>query len=457
MESMSQVDPQEPTRTHRRIRAGFGVAAVIVILLVATAPSLLLQSDPPPVAVQGQTFVVPTTPVVALTQSPTDQDAVERQAISVVLAERSAAVVGSESQRFMDTVAPVDATFTGSQLRLATNLITVPFKQWDYTLLNKLDPTDSTTAAIQEKYGASAVTYQVSVRYRLEGFDSPPVVVLRTMSFVPDGASWKVVGDVDTGRFRQPWDVDVISLVRSTDVLMLVLGNAKPSSSLKEQASQAVRDVTTFWGTDWDKRVLVVVPRSQKQLGNLLRRDGSSYSALAAIATAERNGGSGDAPANVVWVNPAGFAKINSLGRTIVLRHEILHVATGAAVPNEFPLWLEEGVAEYFGYRDSGVKQRIIASSLLSDARNGRVPSRFAKTADFSPTNPRLSQAYEGSWWAARLIVEKFGEAALLRVYRTALAQSNEKTAVDVALRQELGISEAELTSLWRASIKDAA
>jgi hypothetical protein len=457
MESMSQVDPQEPTRTHRRIRAGFGVAAVIVILLVATAPSLLLQSDPPPVAVQGQTFVVPTTPVVALTQSPTDQDAVERQAISVVLAERSAAVVGSESQRFMDTVAPVDATFTGSQLRLATNLITVPFKQWDYTLLNKLDPTDSTTAAIQEKYGASAVTYQVSVRYRLEGFDSPPVVVLRTMSFVPDGASWKVVGDVDTGRFRQPWDVDVISLVRSTDVLMLVLGNAKPSSSLKEQASQAVRDVTTFWGTDWDKRVLVVVPRSQKQLGNLLRRDGSSYSALAAIATAERNGGSGDAPANVVWVNPAGFAKINSLGRTIVLRHEILHVATGAAVPNEFPLWLEEGVAEYFGYRDSGVKERIIASSLLSDARNGRVPSRFAKTADFSPTNPRLSQAYEGSWWAARLIVEEFGEAALLRVYRTALAQSNEKTAVDVALRQELGISEAELTSLWRASIKDAA
>lgn len=457
MESMSQVDPQEPTRTHRRIRAGFGVAAVIVILLVATAPSLLLQSDPPPVAVQGQTFVVPTTPVVALTQSPTDQDAVERQAISVVLAERSAAVVGSESQRFMDTVTPADATFTGSQLRLATNLITVPFKQWDYTLLNKLDPTDSTTAAIQEKYGASAVTYQVSVRYRLEGFDSPPVVVLRTMSFVPDGASWKVVGDVDTGRFRQPWDVDVISLVRSTDVLMLVLGNAKPSSSLKEQASQAVRDVTTFWGTDWDKRVLVVVPRSQKQLGNLLRRDGSSYSALAAIATAERNGGSGDAPANVVWVNPAGFAKINSLGRTIVLRHEILHVATGAAVPNEFPLWLEEGVAEYFGYRDSGVKQRIIASSLLSDARNGRVPSRFAKTADFSPTNPRLSQAYEGSWWAARLIVEKYGEAALLRVYRTALAQSNEKTAVDVALRQELGISETELTSLWRASIKDAA
>ena len=139
------------------------------------------------------------------------------------------------------------------------------------------------------------------------------------------------------------------------------------------------------------------------------------------------------------------------------MRHEILHVATGAAVPNEFPLWLEEGVAEYFGYRDSGVKQQVIASSLLADAKNGRVPSRFAKTADFVPTNPRLSQAYEGSWWAARLIVEKYGEAALLRVYRTALGQSNKKTAVDVALRQELGISTAELTAVWRASIKDAA
>jgi hypothetical protein len=457
MESMSQVDPQERNRTYRRIRASFGVAAVIVILLLATAPSLLLQSDPPPVAVQGQVFVVPTSPVATLTQSPTSQEAVERQAIAAVLADRSSAVVGSQSQEFMDTVSQRDVAFTSAQLRLVTNLITVPFRQWDYTLLNKLDPADSTISSIQDQYGSSAVTYQVGVRYRLEGFDSSPVVVLRTMSFVPDGASWEVVGDVDTGRFRQPWDVDVISLVRSSDVLMLVLGNAKPSASLKEQAGQAVRDVTTFWGTDWDKRVLIVVPRSQKQLGTLLRRDGSNYSALAAIATAERNGGSGDAPANVVWVNPAGFAKINALGRTIVLRHEILHVATGAAVPNEFPLWLEEGVAEYFGYRDSGVKQRVIASSLLSDARNGRVPSRFAKTADFSPTNPRLSQAYEGSWWAARLIVERFGETALLRVYRTALAQSNEKTAADVALRQELGISEAELTSLWRTSIKDAA
>ena len=457
MESMSQVDPQEPTRTHRRIRAGFGVAAAIVILLVATAPSLLLQSDPPPVAVQGQAFVIPTIPIATLTQSPTSQEAVERQAISAVLADRSSAVVGSQSPTFMDTVGQRDAAFASAQLRLVTNLITVPFNQWDYTLLNKLDPTDSTSSSIQEKYGSSAVTYQVGVRYRLEGFDSPPVVVLRTMSFVPESGTWKVVADTDTGRFRQPWDVDVISLVRSSDVLMLVLGNAKPSSSLKEQAGQAVRDVTTFWGTDWDKQVLVVVPRSQKQLGTLLRKDGSSYSALAAVATAERNGGSGDAPANVVWVNPAGFAKINALGRTIVLRHEILHVATGAAVPNEFPLWLEEGVAEYFGYRDSGVKQQVIASSLLADAKNGRVPSRFAKTADFVPTNPRLSQAYEGSWWAARLLVERYGEAALLRVYRTALAQSNKKTAVDVALRQELGISEAELTSLWRASIKDAA
>ncbi len=457
MESMSPVDPQEPTRTHRRIRTSFGVAAVIVILLVATAPSLLLQSDPPPVAVQGQTFVVPTSPVATVAQPPTDQEAVERQAISAVLADRSAAVVGNQSQTFMDTVGQRDVAFTTAQLRLVTNLITVPFKQWDYTLLNKLEASDSAAQRSREKFGPNTVTYQVGVRYRLEGFASPPVVVLRTMSFVPDGDTWKVVADTDSGRFRQPWDVDVISLVRSNDVLMLVLGNAKPSSSLKEQAGQAVRDVTTFWGTDWDKRVLVVVPRSQKQLGTLLRKDGSNYSALAAIATAERNGGSGDAPANVVWVNPAGFAKINALGRTIVLRHEILHVATGAAVPNEFPLWLEEGVAEYFGYRDSGVKQQIIASSLLADARNGRVPSKFAKTADFVPTNPRLSQAYEGSWWAARLIVQNYGEAALIRVYRTALAQSNKKTAVDVALRQELGISEAELTSLWRASIKDAA
>ena len=122
MENMSQVDPQEPTRKHRRIRAGFGVATAIVILLVATAPSLLLQSDPPPVAVQGQAFVVPTSPVATLTQSPTSQEAVERQAIAAVLADRSSAVVGSQSPTFMDTVGQRDAAFASAQLRLVTNL-----------------------------------------------------------------------------------------------------------------------------------------------------------------------------------------------------------------------------------------------------------------------------------------------------------------------------------------------
>ena len=132
-------------------------------------------------------------------------------------------------------------------------------------------------------------------------------------------------------------------------------------------------------------------------------------------------------------------------------------MATGAAIPNDFPLWLEEGTAEYFGYKDSGVKQDVIAANLLQATRSGQVPTRLPTTKDFSPLNGQLDQAYEGSWWAVRYIVQTYSEQALLRVYRNALGQADPATAADRALREELGIDTAQLTAAWRASIRAAA
>jgi len=71
------------------------------------------------------------------------------------------------------------------------------------------------------------------------------------------------------------------------------------------------------------------------------------------------------------------------------------------------------------------------------------LPKRLPTKADFRASNPRFSQSYEGAWWAARFIAREYGEDALIRVYREALAEPDRRTAVDKALRSQLGISTA--------------
>lgn len=451
-----------PTHFYSRIRFWFGLATVIALLAVAAVPTLLLLpagSKPAPGAPPSVAITIPVSPTVAAPVAGllAEQARRDQNAISQVLSIRANAVTAKQTDAFLQTTEQSSVDFTTKQLRLITNLNQLPLEQWDYELDGKLDGTSSLARQVRRTFGSNAQTYQVKVRYALTGFGDKPTVALRTMSFIPQGQTWKVVSDIDSGRFRQPWDENYLSVVQGPDVLMMVMGSAKPTPSLMQQASQAVAAVTTFWGSDWQRKVEIVIPASQRELGNLLRRNGADYSSLAALATAEGNGGPDDVPTNVVWVNPSGFAKINSLGRTIVLRHEILHVATGAAIPNDFPLWLEEGTAEYFGYKDSGVKQDVIAANLLQATRSGQVPTRLPTTKDFSPLNGQLDQAYEGSWWAVRYIVQTYSEQALLRVYRNALGQADPATAADRALREELGIDTAQLTAAWRASIKAAA
>ena len=100
--------------------------------------------------------------------------------------------------------------------------------------------------------------------------------------------------------------------------------------------------------------------------------------------------------ADRVWVNTPVMATLSSLGREIVLRHEILHVATGAAATAATPLWLEEGLAEFVGYRGSGVPLRT------ADRRRAAGRARRARARPRCPTRASspdraLAEAYESA------------------------------------------------------------
>ncbi|MGP3954892.1 hypothetical protein ACTWPT_02750 [Nonomuraea sp. 3N208] len=228
---------------------------------------------------------------------------------------------------------------------------------------------------------------------------------------------------------------DGVLLARGTR--SLVVGHHTPASTLDElarRADTAGRRVSDVLGRP--VRPLVVVPQSAPETAGLAgveRVDG-----LAAVADRGR-----------VIVVPEVFARLNPIGKDVVLAHELTHVVAGTG---NLPVWLYEGFADYVGYRDAGLPVRTAAAELGDEVRAGRVPSELPGPAAFAADGRdpvRLARAYQEAWLACRFLADRFGEENLVRFYRDAQA-----AGVDRALAS-LGLSVATLTARWRAYVRD--
>jgi hypothetical protein len=247
-----------------------------------------------------------------------------------------------------------------------------------------------------------------------------------------------------------------VAAVRGDGVL--VLGPPVQQRLMEQVASltaAAVPRVSAAWGP-WRERVVVLVPDDTEELAGLLGSDGD-LSRIAAVATAELRGGRGeyDPAGDRVLVNPETFAGLGAVGRQVVLTHEVTHVATRRASGPAVPGWLAEGFADLVGYTEVDLPLSVTAADLAGEVRADRVPAALPADADFEGGSPRLSQAYQGAWLAVRLLDERHGRAALLRFYRAVGARRGvpAATAVEDALRAELGTTTAALTADWRASL----
>lgn len=217
----------------------------------------------------------------------------------------------------------------------------------------------------------------------------------------------------------------------------VVVGRHTASGELGDiarRADRAGQRVSAVLGRS--VRPLVVVPPSASEAAGLAgvgRVDG-----LAAVADRGR-----------VIIVPEFFAKLNSIGKDVVLTHELTHVVAGT---DRLPPWLYEGFADYVGYRDSGLPVRTAAAELAAEVRAGRLPGELPGPAAFAVDGRdpvRLARAYQEAWLACRFLADRFGERTLVRLYRDARAGG-----VDRALAA-LGLSAATLTARWRDYVRD--
>ncbi|MCI3930110.1 hypothetical protein [Streptomyces sp. AN091965] len=348
-----------------------------------------------------------------------------------LLDRRAAAVLDRDERAYEATGGPVTAY---------DNVRELPLRSWSYRLKDF------------DRDGARA-TVTAELRYRVAGYDRAPLGVDRTLVLRERKGRWYVSSERPARKAaEQLWDQGRVESVRGTH--SLVLGVGRERADLRRYArlaDDAVPDVSAAWPRPWAGRVVVLVPRSLDGMADLLGAPASGYQGIAAVTTGEA-GGSGTAPADRIIINPDAYGVLGDLGKQVVLTHEATHVATRADTSRATPLWLSEGFADWVGYRGTGRAPEQAAPELRRAVVDGSLPAALPEDADFgfSGDANRLSRAYEGSWLACRMIVEKWGERKLVEFYAAVGAHDERAGAVEKELRDVLGVSPEDFTARWR-------
>lgn len=436
--------------------------ALALQLLAGVGAAALLEPPGAPAADRGTRARV--APDIGTTAPDALQARAERErAVRQLLVDRAGALIRRDERSFLAVVDPAATELRARQKAMFSALEAVPLEVWRYRLdVTTERPAD---AALDRRYGRERWwAPDVALEYSLAGYDDRPTVAEHHLTFVKRDGRWLLGADDDFADVGLPtpralWDRGPVVGERVGDVL--VLGRPSARMLLRNVASvtaAAVPRVDAVWGRDWRRGAVVLVPTSGGEMSELLGSE-SDLSQIAAVATAELSGGVGefDPSGDRILVNPDTFARLGQLGRRVVLTHELSHVATRRATGPAVPAWLAEGFADYIGYRDVDLPLALSARELRKDVRAGKLPTAFPQDGDFEGGNTSLAQAYEQAWLAVRLIAAQHGQDGLLRFYRAVGARRGgvvPATAVEEALRAELGTSTAELTAAWRSSLR---
>ncbi|MDQ1654634.1 MAG: hypothetical protein QOI35_3834, partial [Cryptosporangiaceae bacterium] len=310
-------------------------------------------------------------------------------------------------------------------------------------------------AGAARRYGAQVWAAETTLTYSFTGMTGRPSVVRQYLTYVRRDGRWYVGGDDDLAAqgqatTRDPWDFGTVAVLRSAQGL--VLGDPAEMARLTEvrnAVDSVAPQVRAVW-PEWPGSAIVVVARSDREAAAMVPGVGD-LSQTAAVTAGELGHPAGER----VVVNPVPFRGLPAAARSAVLGHELTHVATARVTSASTPLWLSEGFADYVANRGRADPPPQIARELAAAVRSGRVPELLPGEGDFDPSGPRLSEAYDGSWLACRLVADRAGVDGLVRLYRIVSADPGDPdSAADAGLRSVLGLSTEQFTALWRSYLR---
>ncbi|WP_299057775.1 hypothetical protein [uncultured Nocardioides sp.] len=311
----------------------------------------------------------------------------------------------------------------------------------------------------------------VELTWRFEGLDPGRSSVETVVGFARDADRVAVTGfgpaagaatgeapfggsgaSTSAGTRTPVWLSGPVEVRRGPGVLVLaaseVAGELDRYAALADAAVPAVAaDVP-----DWDRRLVVEVPRDGAALAAAVGSDEGSVAAAAAITAAVDGSPGAEAGGVHVFVNPAVLDPLGARGAQLVMSHEAVHVATRAP-GSPAPTWLVEGYADYVALQGAGIDEQRAAAQVAERVREDGAPATLPTPADFDLNGTHAGATYEAAWLACVLLAERAGPDGLRRVYERADAGE----PLPSALAGATDLDVAALTRLWQERLRAVA
>jgi hypothetical protein len=384
--------------------------------------------------------------------------------VTLLMDRRARALNRGDRNGFLATVDPLQPGLRAAQSRLFARVRRLPLTDWSFTVVGGGGTAAPARCypALERRFGAPVFApAAVLEHYEIRGFDARPTDITQYVVFVERGHRWFFASQTALARcgYRTSadlWDDGPVRSVRHGPVLVLGHpGGRLALATIARRAAAALPAVTAVWGPRWSRRVVILVPATEAEMAAVID-SGGDLSRIAAVATAELSSGQArSAVGDRVVLNPVTFPTLSALGQQVVLTHEVTHVATRADTGPDLPEWLIEGFADYVGFRRSGLPLSSAAGELRQQVSAGDVPVALPMNAEFGGANPDLAAVYEEAWLACRLIAQRDGQAALVRLYRAVgTSRAPAAPALEAALRRIVHLSVPEFTAAWRRYLR---
>jgi len=383
--------------------------------------------------------------------------------VDAMFARRAKAVRERDRAAFLADLDPTQGEFLRRQGQVFDSLGKLEFSHWSYQRSGDSYSPGNVGFA---RYGRIADLWLpvLYLRYQLAGLDVAPVGRRVVYTVVRRDGRWWIGGDTDldattssgTSVRVDPWENGPIVVQRATHGI--VIGHPADRAAIgaiRRAVDDAVRHVTSYTGRrKWNGKVVVVLPTDDDELDRILENPTTFYD-FAAVArplgTIPRGSEDERFAGSRVVINPAGF-DADSEFTTLLIRHEITHVALFRRTGPLSPKWLVEGVAEYVGNAGSRLPPEVLAARLSEQVAARGAPASLPTDSDFGLIDD-ASIGYNTAWLLCRYVVARWGRTALFRLHDamgtpTGLDRPGEK--YPRALRSVLGTTEEALLDGWR-------
>jgi hypothetical protein len=358
---------------------------------------------------------------------------------AAALTDLSAALTDGDADAAATLAAPGDARaaeLLGAVARGAAHLgLSVDLRYVDET--GGVSPDGGWSAAVEARWRFAGDTGSVPAQSEV------------TVRFVPstdDRVGIAGFGDPSAGRVPT-WLAGGVEVAQRPGVLVVAAGEGTAARQDAERylrlAVTGVRVVRRVLPS-WHGRVVLEVPASSAALDRAMDVEPGTTGGIAAVTVPVDGSAGTDSPVHV-FVNPEVFDRLRPTGAQVVVSHEVVHLATGAARSDAEP-WLVEGFADYVALRDVDVPVTTSAGQVIEQVRRDGVPQALPGPDDFAARTGHLGATYESAWLVCVVLAETRGERALVALYDDVVGGR----PLAAALQRRVGLSVEELTRRWQ-------